>query len=199
MANSDARNERLHDLARILRISGSIGKHKVDNPQALLLVDVRIGLHLLDKRHYNVGDMSPILLPPLCKMVGTVGDVKKCKQIVNASSKDIYKGNALDVASSPNTVMPKILTSDRSEVICSLTGSHPSWSTFLRNCNIWFFFLFCSVQKYSTLSTKLSITVAKCTLVRKKGVFSPLKTKAKPNCTPPIFITAHTPPVHGGV
>ena len=35
-------------------------------------------------------------LPPLCKMVGTVGNGKQCKRIVNASSKDIYKGNALD-------------------------------------------------------------------------------------------------------
>ena len=64
MANSDARIERLHDRASILHIAGSIEKHKVDNPQALLLVDVELGLHLLDKRHDNVGDMSRVLLPP---------------------------------------------------------------------------------------------------------------------------------------
>jgi hypothetical protein len=29
-------------------------------------------------------------------MVGTVRNVKQCKRIVNASSKNIYKGNALD-------------------------------------------------------------------------------------------------------
>ena len=46
-------------------------------------------------------------------------------------------------------------------------GSHPSWSTFLRYCYINFF----SVPKYSTLSTKLPIILAKCTLARKKGVF----------------------------
>ncbi len=49
MANSDAQIERLHDLASILHIAGSIKKHKVYNPWALLLlVDVKLGLHLLD-------------------------------------------------------------------------------------------------------------------------------------------------------
>ena len=87
------------------------------------------------------------------------------------------------------------------DITSHLTGSHPSWSTFLRYFNICFFLFFCSVQKYSILTTKLFIILAKCTLVRKKGVFPPLKTKAKPNCTPPIFATAHThpAPVHGGV
>ena len=94
MANSDAQIECLHDLA--MHITGSIKKHKVDKPRALLLVDVKLGLHLLDKRHDNVGDMSRILLLPLCKMVGSVNNVKQCKRIVNTSSKDIYKGNALD-------------------------------------------------------------------------------------------------------
>ena len=96
MASSDARIERLHGLASILHIAGSIEKHKVDNPRALLLVDIELRLHLFDKRHDNVGNISRVLLPPLCKMVGAVRDVKQCKRIVNASSKDIYKGNALD-------------------------------------------------------------------------------------------------------
>jgi hypothetical protein len=28
-----------------------------------------------------------------------------------------------------------------------LTGSHPSWSTFLRYCNIWLYFVFFVVSK----------------------------------------------------
>jgi hypothetical protein len=53
--------------------------------------------------------------------------------------------------------------------------------------------VFLSVPKYSTLSTKLPIILAKCTLVRKKGVFLPLKMKAKPNCTPPFLLpVTHT-------
>ena len=51
-----------------------------------------------------------------------------------------------------------------------------------------FFLFFSSVQKYSILSTTLTIMQATCTLVRKKGVFPPLKTKAKPNCTPPFLL-----------
>ncbi len=92
MANSDARIERLEDLARILNIAASIKKHKVNNPWALLVVDVKLRLHLLDERHDNVGNMSHVLLPHPCKMVGTVGDVKQCKWIVHPSSKDIHKG-----------------------------------------------------------------------------------------------------------
>jgi hypothetical protein len=57
-----------------------------------------------------------------------------------------------------------------------------------------FFLFFCSVQKYSILSTAYSIILAKCTLVRKKGVFPPLKTKAKPDCIPP-FLLPLTPPL----
>ncbi len=61
------------------------------------------------------------------------------------------------------------------------------------------FSFFCSVQKYCTLNTRLSTILAKCTLEFKTCTFPPLKTKAKPNYTPPIFITSHTPPVHGNV
>jgi hypothetical protein len=70
------------------------------------------------------------------------------------------------------------------------TGCDPRWITFLRYCYIWFF---CSVQKYCTLSTKLSIMPAKCTLVLKKAVFLPLKTKAKPNCTPSFLLPVTHP------
>jgi hypothetical protein len=119
MANGDARIERLENLARILNIAGSIKKHMVNNPRALLVVDVKLRLHLLDERHDNVGNISCILLPPPCKMVGTVGDVEQCKRIVDPSSKDITRATLLMVAPSPKTVMPKILASDRSNDIYS--------------------------------------------------------------------------------
>ncbi len=54
-------------------------------------------------------------------------------------------------------------------------------------------FSFFSVPKYSTLSTKLPIILAKCTLVHKKRVFLPLKMKAKPNCTPPYLLPLTNP------
>ncbi len=62
-----------------------------------------------------------------------------------------------------------------------------------------FFEFFCSVQKYSILSTTLTIILAMCTLVRKKEVFPPPKNEGQAKLHPPFFITAHTPPVHGSV
>ncbi len=70
------------------------------------------------------------------------------------------------------------------------TGCDPSWITFLHNCNVKFFY---SVQKYFTLSTMQSIMLGSkvCTKVQKCTFFH-LKTKAKPNCTPPfLLLVAH--------
>ena len=46
---------------------------------------------------------------------------------------------------------------------------------------------FFSVETYCTLSTKFSIIQEKCTLVSKKEVFFPLKTKAKSHFTPQLL------------
>jgi hypothetical protein len=46
---------------------------------------------------------------------------------------------------------------------------------------------FSFVQKYFTLSTMLSIILAKCTLKCIKCTFSPLKTNAKPNYHPIFY------------
>ena len=60
-------------------------------------------------------------------------------------------------------------------ILLVMTGSYPSWISFLRYCNI---------------LKKLGFIVL---------VVLPRKTKAKPNCTPPIFITGHTPLVYAVV
>jgi hypothetical protein len=56
--------------------------------------------------------------------------------------------------------------------------------------------VFCSVQKYCTLNTRLSTILVKCTLKFKTCTFPPLKTKAKPNCSPPCLMLLTTPPMH---
>ena len=77
------------------------------------------------------------------------------------------------------------------------TGSHPSWSTFLRYCNICLFLFFCSVQKNSILSIYHTSEVH--TSLQKKVYSFPPQNKGQAELHPPIFITAHTHPVHGGV
>ena len=69
----------------------------------------------------------------------------------------------------------------------ALTGSHPSWSTFLCYCNSCFCFLVS--KKYSILSNTLTTILEMCTLVCKKGYPPPpRKTKAEPNGTPPFLL-----------
>ena len=62
------------------------------------------------------------------------------------------------------------------DTLSLMTGCHPSWSSFLRYCNV------------SKKNKGFKILVV-----------LPLKMEAKLNCTPPIFITADNPPMHGGL
>ena len=54
-----------------------------------------------------------------------------------------------------------------------LNESDSFWSSLDHFSALLLHLVFCSVQKYCTLSTKLSIMLAKCTIVLKSGIFTP--------------------------
>ena len=77
-----------------------------------------------------------------------------------------------------------------------MTGSHPSWSTLLRYCFIFFLVSKSTHLKYYIIYHTHTSEVH--TSSKKRGI-SPPQNESQAELYPPIFITAHTPPVHGGV
>jgi hypothetical protein len=78
-------------------------------------------------------------------------------------------------------------------------GSHPSWSTFLRYCNICFFLVFLLCPKVLYLKYYINYHTSEVHTGSQKRGISPPKNEGQAKLHPPVFITTHTPPVHGGV
>ncbi len=90
----------------------------------------------------------------------------------------------------------KYVPTRRCKYTIVLTLFHPGWDNFL---HFRFTFETLLVLKSKYLKYSLIYHTSKVHTSAPKMQITPPKTKANHNCTPPIFITAYKPPMHGGL